>query len=153
MVLPYVSLVLPLFHRSRTEDWQVSRSLVMAWCHQATSHYLSQCWPRSMSPNGITRPHWVNIITFWCCMKILPITHSRVLFKPITVTDGWDTCCEIALRRMSPDLTDDESTIQDSAQIQGVWGHICYYKLDKENYVFPRSVKTDDCYNMQPIVH
>ena len=33
---------------------------VMAWCHQATSHYLSQCWPRSMSPNGITRPHWVK---------------------------------------------------------------------------------------------
>ena len=23
---------------------------VMAWCHQAPSHYLSQCWPRSMSP-------------------------------------------------------------------------------------------------------
>ena len=23
---------------------------VMAWCHQATSHYLSQCWPRSPSP-------------------------------------------------------------------------------------------------------
>ena len=22
--------------------------LVMAWCHQATTHYLSQCWPRSM---------------------------------------------------------------------------------------------------------
>ena len=33
---------------------------VMAWCHQATSHYLSQCWPRSMSPNGVTRPQWVN---------------------------------------------------------------------------------------------
>ena len=33
---------------------------VMAWCRQATSHYLSQCWPRSMSPNGITRPQWVN---------------------------------------------------------------------------------------------
>ena len=29
---------------------------VMAWCHQATSHYLSQCWPRSMSPNGALRP-------------------------------------------------------------------------------------------------
>ena len=25
---------------------------VMAWCHQASSHYLSQCWP--------TRPQWVN---------------------------------------------------------------------------------------------
>ena len=30
---------------------------VMAWCHQASSHYLSQCWPRSM-PYGITRPQW-----------------------------------------------------------------------------------------------
>ena len=28
---------------------------VMAWCRQTTSHYLSQCWPRSMSLNGVTR--------------------------------------------------------------------------------------------------
>ena len=42
---------------------------VMAWCRQATSHYLSQCWPRSMSPYGVTRPGgtmwhygtWVNV--------------------------------------------------------------------------------------------
>ena len=33
---------------------------VMAWCHQATSHYLSQCWPRPMSPFDVTRPEWVN---------------------------------------------------------------------------------------------
>ena len=33
---------------------------VMAWCRQATSHYLSQCWPRSMSQYGVTRPQWVN---------------------------------------------------------------------------------------------
>ena len=33
---------------------------VMAWCRQATSHYLSQCWPRFMSPYGVTRPQWVN---------------------------------------------------------------------------------------------
>ena len=24
----------------------------MAWCCQATSHYLSKCWPRSMSPHS-----------------------------------------------------------------------------------------------------
>ena len=30
---------------------------VMVWCRQATSHYLNQCWPRSMSPYGVTRPH------------------------------------------------------------------------------------------------
>ena len=34
---------------------------VMAWCRQATSHYLSQCWTRFMSPYGITRPQWVNL--------------------------------------------------------------------------------------------
>ena len=36
----------------------------MAWCRQATSHYLSQCWPRSVSPYGITRPQRVNIQHF-----------------------------------------------------------------------------------------
>ena len=34
---------------------------VMAWCCQATSHYLSQCWPISLSPYGVTRPQWVNM--------------------------------------------------------------------------------------------
>ena len=33
---------------------------VMAWCHQATSQYLSQCWPRSISPYDVTRPQWIN---------------------------------------------------------------------------------------------
>ena len=33
---------------------------VMAWCCQLTSHYLSQCWPRSLSPYGINRPQRVN---------------------------------------------------------------------------------------------
>ena len=33
---------------------------VMAWCRQATSHYLSQCCPRSLSPYGVTRPQWVK---------------------------------------------------------------------------------------------
>ena len=33
---------------------------VMAWCRQATSHYLSQWWPRSLSPYGVTRPQWVK---------------------------------------------------------------------------------------------
>ena len=32
---------------------------VMAWCRQATSHYQSQCWQRSLSPSGITRPQRV----------------------------------------------------------------------------------------------
>ena len=38
----------------------------MAWCHQAASHYLSQCWPRSRSPYGVTRPQWVNLFIITC---------------------------------------------------------------------------------------
>ena len=35
---------------------------VMAWCCQATSHYLSRCWPNFMSPYGITSRQWANAI-------------------------------------------------------------------------------------------
>ena len=41
-------------------DDQSTLVQVMAWCHQATSHYLSQCWSRSLSPYGVTRPEWVK---------------------------------------------------------------------------------------------
>ena len=34
---------------------------VIAWCRQATSHYLHQCWPRSPTPYDVTRPQWVKI--------------------------------------------------------------------------------------------
>ena len=33
---------------------------LMAWCRQETGHYLNQCWPRSLSPHGITRLQWVK---------------------------------------------------------------------------------------------
>ena len=36
----------------------------------ATSHYLSQCWPRSMSPYDVTRPQWVNLL----CYQRLPVS-------------------------------------------------------------------------------
>ena len=50
-------------------DDQSTLVQVMAWCRQATSHYLSQCWPSSMSPYGVTRPmpHWLLgvLTTVW----------------------------------------------------------------------------------------
>ena len=48
---------------------------VMGWCCQATTHYLSQCWPRSVLPYGITRLHWVNGHVFWGQTTGLPF-HS-----------------------------------------------------------------------------
>ena len=35
---------------------------VMTCCRKATSHYLCQCWPRSLSPYGVTRPQCVDTI-------------------------------------------------------------------------------------------
>ena len=33
---------------------------VMAWCRQATSHYLRQRWARARSPYAVTRTQWVE---------------------------------------------------------------------------------------------
>ena len=48
---------------------------VIAWCRQATSHYLSQCWPRSLSPYGDTRPQWVNPV----CDELFGGKHKNVI--------------------------------------------------------------------------
>ena len=32
----------------------------MAWCRQATSHYLKECWVSSMTPNDVTVPHMTS---------------------------------------------------------------------------------------------
>ena len=36
------------------------KSQAIPWCHQATCHYLSQCWPSFMASYGITGPWWVK---------------------------------------------------------------------------------------------
>ena len=47
----------------------------MAWCRQATSHYLSQCWPRSLSNmtslghNELT--HWGLVMHVYICIMEL----------------------------------------------------------------------------------
>ena len=57
---------------------------VMAWCRQATSHYLSQCWPSFLSPYGITRPPWVKYHWFIClcsCFFVLFLNAFCVIIK------------------------------------------------------------------------
>ena len=52
---------------------------VMAWCRQAASHYLSQCWPKAMASYGITRPQWVNKEIF-AQQKNLSVTQYLTVF-------------------------------------------------------------------------
>ena len=56
---------------------------VMAWYHQAASHYLSQCWPRPILPYGITRQQWVNKLKniFYLCVY--------VFVKDKLIVDNW----------------------------------------------------------------
>ena len=48
---------------------------IMACCHQATSHYLSQCWLRFMPPYGIIRSQWVKCVCVWFVKKL----HDRLV--------------------------------------------------------------------------
>ena len=79
---------------------------VMAWCHQATSHYLIQCSPRSLLPYGVTRAQWVDSLA----PGRSQFNFRQIIFKLILVNGGWGICYEIALRWMPLDLTDDKST-------------------------------------------
>ena len=45
-------------------DNQSTLVQVMAWCRQAPSHYLNQCWPRSLPPYSITWPQWEKLLFF-----------------------------------------------------------------------------------------
>ena len=81
-------------------DDQSTLVQVMAWFHQATSHYLSQCLPISLLLYGVTWPEWVN--SFQTYVKDL---------------EHWSR--ETALMWLSQDLTDDESTL---AQVMA-WCH------------------------------
>ena len=64
-----VTLSLIGWVHTQNDPWELNGDtsalvLVMAWCHQAPSHYLLQCWTRSQTPYGITRPQWVKLSKF-----------------------------------------------------------------------------------------
>ena len=55
---------------------------VMAWCHQSTSHYLSQCWPRSLlvhiilfTVNNACFLHKAGLLQgIYLCIVLVPMT-------------------------------------------------------------------------------
>ena len=72
------------------QDLDDNRSIsvqVMAWCHQATSHYLSQCWPRYLSPYDTMRSQWVN-------------AHDNVIYDQQFLLMGWPEA-EVIMAQLS----------------------------------------------------
>ena len=69
----------------------------MAWCRQSTSHYLSQCRPRSLSPYGVTRPQWVNTFSR-SPIEARWSTHAAVKSRPGPV----QTYCQLGYGNKLP---------------------------------------------------
>ena len=57
-------IVLKWMAQDKTDD-KSTLFQVMAWCHQSTSHHMSQCWPRPMALYSTTRPKRVNLHNQW----------------------------------------------------------------------------------------
>ena len=70
-------------------DDQSTLVQVMAWCRQATSHYLSQSWPRSLSPYGVTRPQWVKMHLITSLVKYRPLRSGRNMLIHSLVPMCW----------------------------------------------------------------
>ena len=88
----------------------------MAWCHQAASHYLSQCWPWSMSPYGLTRLPWVNSSRPTDASVNYAMFGAKPLSKPVL------TCCSL------------DTLEQTSLKLNQNTG-ICIFKNEGENVV------------------
>ena len=70
---------MPLNH---TDDESTLVQL-MAWCSQATNHYLNQCWPRSLLPYGVIGLQSVNKDFSFMCWLFLKKNIFTVSFFSI----------------------------------------------------------------------
>ena len=101
---------------------------VMAWCRQATSHYLNQCWPRSLPPYGVTRLQWVA--------SLVPGRSGgdfkNTIFNPVLTISIYKSYDD-TLRWIPRDLTDVKSTsVQVMARCHQATSHylnLCWSSL------------------------
>ena len=78
-----------IFRRMSQNNFEDKSTLVqvMAWCLTAPSHYLNQCWPRSMSPYGATGL-LTYILSSWVTygMSIVSISEKTVSIQRCHLT-------------------------------------------------------------------
>ena len=89
----------------------------MAWCRQAISHYLSQCWPRSMSPYGVTRPQWIKENAF----ENVVCKMSAILIRPhvLILDDSCYTCSVLFLPRWDSEYSSSGNSDSDYVAASG----------------------------------
>ena len=63
---------------------------VMAWCRQATSHYLNQRWPRFILPYGIGGTSWGML------MKLFLQIYECLIWPILYWLSYWRSKCEIS---------------------------------------------------------
>ena len=97
----------------------------MAWCRQAASHYLSQCWPRFMSPHGVTRPQWVN-----SQLRTTDTQRRSMCFCPTALFLPLSDCCLVSHHG-------DILFLLVSHHNDG-WNHHLVYRYSRTRFVFAR---------------
>ena len=82
-----------IVHRRMSMDLTGDESTlvqVMVWCHQATGHYLNQCWFSYMTPYDLTRPQCVNHGPNWYtrhpCTKTCHYNYTRIPWRHMGVS-------------------------------------------------------------------
>ena len=63
---------------------------VMAWCrHRAPSHYVRQCWHRSVSRNGVNMPQCVNHRSTAKFHEVSSAILKNVFWSTKTCSEAW----------------------------------------------------------------
>ena len=74
-------------------DDQSTLVQVMAWCRQATSHYLSQCCPSSQSPHCVTRPQ---------CVLVRKSSGTETEWNKTAYTEWWNNVASMIVKYNCP---------------------------------------------------
>ena len=115
---------------------------VMDWRHQATSHYLSQCWSRSLSPYGVTRVTEFNFLGITINEFMNWGSHSVKIANKICRTLGVMNCLKRYLPLSALKIMYDSlilSHIQFGITCWGFeWGRLA--ELQKEMFVSLQTV-------------
>ena len=79
----------PWYSRETQTPKLITLVLVMTWYRQATSYYLSQCWPKSMSPYGFSMAIVSNLHLMGYLMAIISKLFNGHHYENIGNIIGW----------------------------------------------------------------